>query len=196
MEMKRAFSKITIKNFNDETREFSGIATTPTPDRYGDIVEPKGAVFSLPVPFLWQHQHDQPIGEITSAKVHKNGIDISGRVMTASDSKTLIERLDEAWESMKIGLVRGLSIGFSSLEEAQIKDSWSYRFIKWEWLELSAVTIPANAEATLANIKSMDQRLRVASGQRKNAVYLDGNPRRVCRPGAVYLGTSNLKTKE
>src|SRR5690606_25369784 len=62
------------------------------------------------------------------------------------------------------GLVRGLSIGFRGLDVEEIKGSWSLRFKEWEWLELSAVTIPANAEATIQAIKSIDSELRAASG--------------------------------
>ena len=40
-----------------------------------------------------------------------------------------------------------------ALESARIDDTYSYRFMKWMWLELSAVTVPANSEAS-ANVRS------------------------------------------
>ena len=47
------------------------------------------------------------------------------------------DRLDEAWQSIKYGLVRGLSIGFKDLESEPIKGStWGRRIKKWSWLEL------------------------------------------------------------
>ena len=57
-----AYSVLTVKATEDDgkTRRFSGIATTPTPDRVGDIVEPRGAQFQLPVPLLWQHDSRAP----------------------------------------------------------------------------------------------------------------------------------------
>jgi HK97 family phage prohead protease len=190
--MERAYSQITIKSFDEETREFSGIATTPTPDRMGDIVEPEGALYKLPIPLLWQHQSDKPIGEVFFAKPTKTGIPIKGRVFKATQSRTLIERLDEAWESLKIGLVRGLSIGFNPIEQAQIKDTWSYRYMKWEWLELSTVTIPANVEGTIHAIKSADRQLRAAPGQRSDVARLEERHWRASRkPGVVYLGPEN-----
>src|SRR5690606_30855986 len=67
-------------------------------------------------------------------------------------------------------LVRGLSIGFKSLEHTHIDGTYGMRFIKWLWLELSAVTIPANAEASIQTVKSIDARDRAVSGDGRRAV--------------------------
>jgi HK97 family phage prohead protease len=188
--MHRAYSRIELKSLNDSRRTFSGIASTPTPDRMGDIVDPDGAVYKLPIPLLWQHQSDKPIGEITDVRATKSGIVIRGEVFRASESKTLMERLDEAWESIKLGLVKGLSIGFSPLEASPLKDkSGGIHFQKWDWHELSAVTIPANTEASITAIKSMDRKLLAASGKREGVVWL-GDPRRV-RRNVVYLSKTS-----
>jgi hypothetical protein len=48
--MIRAYSLFEIKAVNDEEGVIEGIASTPTTDRMGDIVEPKGAEFKLPLP--------------------------------------------------------------------------------------------------------------------------------------------------
>jgi HK97 family phage prohead protease len=186
--LRRAYSLLEVKSFDDDRRELTGIATTPTPDRVGDIVEPKGAVFKLPIPLLWQHDSMKPIGHVTHAKVSSAGIQIKAKLEKISEPGTLKDRLDEAWQSIKIGLVRGLSIGFTPLEQSQIKDTYSYRFTSWEWLELSPVTIAANAEATIQAIKSLDTELRAASGQRRGVVVLEDKYRRVSRrSGSVYL---------
>jgi HK97 family phage prohead protease len=185
--MNRAYSKIEIKSFDDDSREFYGLASTPTPDRVGDVVEPMGAKYALPLPMLWQHKQDKPIGEIYDVRLTKSGIEVKGRVFKATQSRTLMDRLDEAWESMKLGLVKGLSIGFSPIEAKPIKGkSFGLRFMKWDWHELSAVTIPANTEASIQAIKSIDRELMAASGRKRNAVYLD-TPRDSGKPGVVYL---------
>jgi len=152
----RAYSLITIKAVSDDSREITGIATTPSTDRMGDIVEPKGASFSLPLPLLWQHDSNQPIGHVTHAKVTPDGIEIRAKLVKLDDPGPLKDRLDTAWQSMKSGLVRGLSIGFQSLEAEAIKGTNGIRFLKWAWHELSAVTIPANAEASVTAIKALD----------------------------------------
>lgn len=156
--MTRAYSVLEVKELDDDKRVVTGIATTPATDRMDDIVEPKGAVFKLPLPLLWQHRHDQPIGQVTSAKVTKEGIEVTAKV--AKSDGALKQLLDSAWESIKLGLVRGFSIGFVPIESADIEGSWGRRFTKWEWYELSAVTVPANAEATIQTIKSIDSAIR------------------------------------
>lgn len=186
--MRRAYSLLEVKAFDDDSRELEGIATTPTPDRMGDIVEPKGAQFKLPIPLLWQHDSSKPIGHVMSAAVKSDGIRIKAKLVKMDEPGALRERLEEAWQSIKAGLVRGLSIGFNPIEHSQIDNTYSYRFSKWEWLELSAVTIPANADASIQTVKSIDARLQLESGRRKGVVFLDPNHRPVGRkPGVVYL---------
>src|SRR5262249_22814778 len=67
--MRRAYSLLTVKQANEDQRTIEGVATTPTPDRYEDVVEPTGMKFSLPLPLLYQHKSAQPIGNVTEAKV-------------------------------------------------------------------------------------------------------------------------------
>lgn len=162
--LQRAYAVLEIKAIDEEKREIEGIATTPTPDRYGDIVEPKGAQFKLPLPLLWQHNSREPIGHVISAKVTPEGITVRCKFAMITEPGKLKERLDEAWQSVKSGLVRGLSIGFTSIEDARIKDTYSIHFLKWEWIELSACTIAANAEASITAIRSADRLLRAALG--------------------------------
>lgn len=170
--MNRAYSLLRIKEANEESREITGIATTPQTDRMGDIVEPKGAEFTLPIPLLWQHDHRQPIGEIYAASIGEEGIEIKARLISVSEPASLKERLDTAWASIKSGLVKGLSIGFSAIEYS-ILDSGGLRFSKWGWHELSAVTIPANSEATITNIKKFDAARTVATDKSCAPVFLN-----------------------
>ena len=159
--VQRAYSVIEMKSMKEDGDLvlIEGIATTPAPDRMGDVVEPDGAKFKLPIPLLWQHDARQPIGMVEEATVTKDGISIRGwikRGVTAS--------IDEAIKLIKGGLVRGLSIGFRGIDVEEIKGSWSLRFKEWEWLELSAVTIPANAEASIQSVKKFDTEQKAASG--------------------------------
>jgi HK97 family phage major capsid protein/HK97 family phage prohead protease len=158
--MKRAYSLLSVKAIDEDGRVITGIATTPTPDRLGDIVESAGAEFQLPIPLLSQHDATKPIGHVTKAKVTKNGIEITAKLVKpeAGAPESWANRLNEAWADIKTGLVRGLSIGFKAVESVRIEGTWSYRFTKWLWLELSAVTIPANMEATIATVKSLSPR--------------------------------------
>lgn len=161
----RAYSVLTIKAVNDAKREIEGIATTPSVDRMGDIIRPLGVKFANPLPFLWQHHHDQPIGTCDFGQASANGIPFTAKLIhpDAVESETLKERLREAWDSMKTGLVRATSVGFRPIEYA-FMDAGGIDYIETEVFELSAVTIPANAEAIITAIKSIDTGLRRAAG--------------------------------
>jgi len=160
MNIQRAYTTLTIKSISDDEGIIEGIASTPTTDRQGDIVEPKGALFNLPMPLLWQHDAKSPIGTVISAKVTDAGIAIRAKI-----ARGVLPEIDRAWALIKAGLVRGLSIGFQGLNGETIKASGGTRYRSWSWLELSAVTIPANSEATIFAIKSADKPfLRAASG--------------------------------
>lgn len=146
--MDRAYSTLEIKALDEETGTITGIASTPSPDRMDDIVVPEGVKYKLPIPLLWQHNHSDPIGEVIEASVTSKGIEIVAKVALG-----VTDEIDRYWKLMKAGLVRGLSIGFRGLDAEQIEGSWGVRFKSWEWLELSAVTIPANSEASIATVK-------------------------------------------
>jgi HK97 family phage prohead protease len=160
--LNRAYSLLAIKQVDEDARVITGMATTPTPDRIDDVMEPDGAQFKLPLPLLWQHDSRQPIGHVTKAKVSKAGIEIVAKI-----AKGVTAEIDRAWALIKAGLVQGLSIGFQPIETAFIDKTNGMRFIKWDWLELSAVTIPANSETTIATIKSIDTAQRAVPGQRR-----------------------------
>ncbi len=161
----RAYSLLTLKAVNEEKREIVGIASTPTSDRMNDIVLPEGAKFTLPIPLLWQHDVLSPIGEVYEAKVTKNGIEVKARLAKILEPSQLFARLEEAWQSIKTGLVRGLSIGFRPLEYSYLDDG-GMKILKWDWYELSAVTIPAQAEASITNVKSFDTKIQKAASGR------------------------------
>jgi HK97 family phage major capsid protein/HK97 family phage prohead protease len=156
--MDRAYSVLEIRSIDDDKRIIEGIASTPSPDHLGDIVEPKGATYSLPIPFLWQHNAKEPIGHVTKVKVEAEGITVRVQLAKVDEPGELKSLLDKSWGMIKAGLVRGLSVGFKPIEATDIKGTFSQRFLKWQWLELSAVTIPANMEATITTVKQFDQR--------------------------------------
>jgi HK97 family phage major capsid protein/HK97 family phage prohead protease len=173
----RAYSLLTIKSIDADQRVLTGIATTPSTDSMGDVVESSGAEYKLPIPLLWQHDGRQPIGEVFHARTTSEGIEIKARIAKTDTPGKLKDRLDEAWESLKLGLVKGLSIGFRSLEETFNKETGGYRFIRWAWHELSCVTIPANADCDIQTIKSLDT--RATSGAPDNPAGVSASTRTV-----------------
>jgi HK97 family phage major capsid protein/HK97 family phage prohead protease len=149
----RAYALLDVKSVDVDARIIEGFATTPTTDRNGDVVDPAGAEFTLPMPLLWQHDTTRPIGEVTAATVTPDGIHITAKFATVDEPGTLRDRLDEAWQSVKARLVRGLSIGFKPIE-TQPRRTGGYHIKRWMWAEVSAVTVPMNIAATITSIKS------------------------------------------
>lgn len=164
--MKRAYSILTVKAVEEmeEERIIRGTATTPTPDRVGDIVEPLGVKFKNPLPLLWQHRSDQPIGQVQFDKPTKDGITFEARLPKIEEPGTLKDRIDEAWQSVKAKLVSAVSIGFRAVEHS-VMETGGWRILESEVLELSLVTIPANSEATISLVKSLDAEQRAATGE-------------------------------
>lgn len=144
----RAYSVLEIKSVNTEKRIIKGVATTPSTDRMGDIVEPLGVSFKNPLPLLWQHKHDAPVGTVRFDKPTKDGITFEAELPVVAEEGTLRNRIEEAWQSVQLGLVKAVSIGFKAIEYA-FMDEGGIRFIKSEVYELSLVTIPANADAVI-----------------------------------------------
>lgn len=178
MTIVRAYSQLDVKEAVEQNgrRTFKGIATTPSTDRMGDIVEPTGAEYKLPIPLLWQHDSRMPIGWVRAATVNAKGILVDCEMAVVAEAGKLKDRLDEAWQSLKSKLVGGLSIGFTPVESTRIENTYAFRYVKWNWLELSAVTIPANADCSITAIKSADlAALRAAPGARR-VVHLDSVP--------------------
>lgn len=182
--MNRAYSILSIKAVKDDERLIEGMASTPSPDRIGDIVEPMGAKFDLPMPLLWQHNHDEPVGHVEFAKPNKDGIPFKARIFKADEPGSVKELLDKAWTNVKLGLVRAVSIGFSIDAYEILPKTGGWRINEWQWLELSLVTIPANAEAVITGIKSFDAAALKACGFEQSE-----NSMRTLAKGARVIST-------
>lgn len=164
--MDKAFTLLDVKDVRDDARGLTikGIASTPTPDRAEDIVDPMGAKFSVPMPLLWGHESNRPaIGRVEFARAQKDGIPFEAFLPYIKEPGRLRDRVDEVIHAIKYRLVTAVSIGFKGLEREPIKGGgWFYK--RWQWLELSLVNIPANAEATIQVVKSLANERDAVSG--------------------------------
>jgi HK97 family phage prohead protease len=133
-----------------------GVASNAAADLAGDVIEPKGATFELPMPLLMQHNKEKPVGKVTAAKVSDSEIRIVAEFSKASS----LPYVNEAREQVREGLVSGLSIGAQPLKAEPILDRdgrmTGVRYTAWRWLELSAVTIPMNHKATIDVVRMFD----------------------------------------
>ena len=169
----RAYSYIQTKAFeSDEDKVvIRGMASTPTPDRSNDIVDPMGASFDTPMPLLWQHNAHKPVGNLIDAKQSKKGIAFEAEIPRIKEAGALKDRVDEAIHSLQYNLVSAVSIGYRPLDgEYEFLENGGIHFKKWEWFELSLVTIPDNPEAVLSAVKSFDRRVMSALGRDDPAV--------------------------
>jgi HK97 family phage major capsid protein/HK97 family phage prohead protease len=153
----RAYALLHVKGVDDGRRRFFGVCTTPTPDRNGDIVEPLGLTYQNPLTLLLHHDQHKPVGWVTLAPPTPTGITLEGELPVIAEAGVVRERVEEAWQSIKAGLLTGLSIGFRPLAKAteKLKDG-GLRFLQSQIFEVSLVTIPANAEATIVAVKQLD----------------------------------------
>jgi HK97 family phage major capsid protein/HK97 family phage prohead protease len=162
----RAYALLEIKALDQSSRTFSGIASTPELDRVGDMVDPAGVTFKNPLPLLFHHDPKQPIGRVT-LKTTPQGIVFEATIPHVDDPGPLKARVDEAWQSVKAGIITGVSIGTRILAGGiERMTSGARRLTKTEICEVSLVTIPANANATILTVKSLAAARRVETGMK------------------------------
>lgn len=135
----------------DGERFIEGWATKPEEDRMGDVVMPEGARFTLPLPLLFAHKHDEPIGSVIEAKVTKAGIRIRAK-LTAG-----VARAEEVWKLIKDGALSAVSIGFQAIKSTPLPNG-GLRFDEWDWYELSVVAAPALPSARISVAKCIAYR--------------------------------------
>jgi HK97 family phage major capsid protein/HK97 family phage prohead protease len=151
----RAYALLEIKALDQSSRTFSGIASTPELDRVGDMVDPAGVTFRNPLPLLFHHDPKQPIGRV-SLTTTPQGIVFDATIPNVDEPGPLKARVDEAWQSVKAGIITGVSIGTRILAGGvERMTSGARRLTKTEICEVSLVTIPANANATILTVKSL-----------------------------------------
>lgn len=165
MALQRAYALLHTKTVDIEQRRFSGIATTPTPDRVKDVIEPLGVKFSNPLSLLLFHDHENPVGEVKFGRPTKAGVPFEASIPEVVEPGILQDQVNYAWQLVKYKLIRGVSIGFQSLNDAvEVLKSGGLRFLETEVLELSLVSVPAQSEAVISTIKQFDAPYLAALG--------------------------------
>jgi len=159
-------------------------------DDYGDIIA-KGAFQKTlqlngrnrnGVAMLFQHNANQPIGVWNEILEDNIGLRVKGQLAT----KTTMGR--DAYELMKIGAIKGLSIGYRVIVE-EYNNERECRILKEiELWEISPVTFPAKVSANITSIKAIEE----AKTERdlENALRESGLSKsasqfivKLCRPG-------------
>lgn len=126
-------------------------------DSYGEIVMPGAFSKSLkdirdggdPLPMLWNHNPNEPIGGYTALEEDARGLKVSGFIMVDE-----VARAREIHALMKRRVIKGLSIGYYVDEDSKDAKTGSRLLHKLDLREISPVTFPANVEAEIESVKS------------------------------------------
>ena len=121
-----------------------------SPDRVNDMVQPgsfKTAAF--PIPMLFAHDPNQPVGVWESATETKSGFQVKGRLLIPEVAKA-----NEAYALLKARAITGLSIGFKTLKSFRRTDG-GRTITALDLMEISLVTVPAHPGAKITSAKSL-----------------------------------------
>jgi prohead serine protease len=137
---------------DDGVRRATFVASDESVDRYGDIIRASGwhlDNFRKNSVLLYGHQDDS----LTLGKVPMIGVEgtrLIAQVEWAAPGTTAFA--DSAWALLEQGMLQAVSVGFLPLARPNpMLDSdghlTGFEFIAQDLLELSVVTVPANANA-------------------------------------------------
>lgn len=137
--------------------KFSGYGSVfDVVDTYNEIVAPGAFAATLaerkakgrPLPVLWQHRMDSPIGTYDRVEEDAKGLHVEGRLLVKD-----VALAAEAHALMKAGAVTGLSIGYWTRESSFDEKTGVRTLTKLDLEEVSIVTMPANDEARVDAVK-------------------------------------------
>lgn len=152
--MQKTYSVFKIKSVDPSDGSFVGLgAVYNNVDLGGDQIMPGAFTKTLqpagrPITILWQHNSDQPIGQ---AKITDSpaGLRVEGQLVLGDP---IAER---AYYLMKTGTVKGLSIGYETLQSKEDGDVRQLTELKlWE---ISVVTFPMNPDAQISSVKAVTE---------------------------------------
>lgn len=138
-----------------DTGEITGVAWPfGSADAAGDVIH--AGAFGIvpgPLPILWQHRPDEPIGVWDAIEEKSDGLHVAGRLQIEHSA-----RAREAHAYLRDGVVRGLSIGFRLTRGATPRRLGPGRDIRREHglklAEISIVTRPSHPGAGVTSTKS------------------------------------------
>ena len=160
-EKRFSFGICKASDIDEEQRTVIATISTGIVDRDNEVLDPKGVElenFAKNPVVPWSHDTwSPPIGKAQWVKKGRKRI-------TAKVKFALTERAEEVWQLFKGGFLKAFSVGYMPKkghrpEPDEIKanpDLAEARYIydKWELLEFSPVTVPANPEALATAVKN------------------------------------------
>ena len=148
------FETLDLKEMSEEG-EFEGYASKfGERDKGGDVVLPGAFTKSLKtakarksLKMLWQHDPSSPIGVWNEVREDSKGLFVKGQLILS------VSKARETHELMKAGAIDGISIGYRTVK-ANRDDTTGFRELKeLDLWEISLVTFPMLASATVSSVK-------------------------------------------
>lgn len=154
--MQKFFKNLDFKtHILDDKGSFSGYASVfNVRDSYYDIILPGAFHDTLcrSIKLLWQHEITKPIGKITKILEDTKGLFIEAKLDLSTQYGW------EAYSLLKSKSIDGLSIGF--IVKDYFYDDEGIRMIKsLDLYEISVVTMPANEESKVIEVKDSKSQL-------------------------------------
>jgi HK97 family phage prohead protease len=144
----------------DGIRRIKGYASTKDLDRVKDVVLPSAfretidTFMKNPIVFF-NHNWNEGIAKVTNLSIDENGL----WVECEWPAKGTSQLADQVWSMIEQGIYRAFSFGFKILADQDVSKDPSTpadRIItKLDLLEVSVVTVPANANATFSLAKGL-----------------------------------------
>lgn len=139
-----------IKALNEDGTFEGSLAVYGNVDDQGDVIANSAFRKTLldngdTIPLLWSHDASQPIGTLK--------LEDGPRALKATGKLVLsVARAREAYDLLKAGAIRGLSIGFRTIK-SDMKDGVRH-LRELRLFEGSLVAFPANPEALVTAVKA------------------------------------------
>jgi HK97 family phage prohead protease/HK97 family phage major capsid protein len=146
-----------VTTAGDDPLEF--VLSDATPDRYGDIIDPKGwqiEAFKKNPIALFAHDKSFPIGTWEDVRVSNTDLRAHLKLAPLGTSS----RIDEIRRLIEAKILRASSVGFRPIKFESIDPNDRFgmngtRYLQHELVETSVVAVPANPNA-LAVVKSLN----------------------------------------
>lgn len=152
----------------DDAGAISGIAWKyDVPDRVGDMILPGAfAKAALPIPMLFGHDMNDPVGIWDAAEDKGGAWTVKGRLLVED-----VARAREVRALVQSGAVRGLSIGFVT-KQASARAGGGRTIKTLDLFEVSLVTVGMHPGARVTSAKSAVDALRIAAALNRAATAL------------------------
>ncbi len=181
--------------------ELVGYASTWVKDRDGERIDPHAFdatienYLSLNPIVLWQHNHDCPLGSITSAEVDENGLKVVAIIPKPEEGEA--PWAHTAYNKIAAGIVKTFSIGgYFERELRPPADGGMFDYelmdiviVQVDLYEVSCVSVPANPDSIFEAAKK-------AFGDSDPAALLDDRRRAALKQVEQLLGMKDVTDPE